>query len=151
VKEEKTEVSPILIDAVVERRSCREGDLSAGWSSGWWLRVTYRRPCEAIGAHVWDAGEDESAPPVAVRLPLSDEFAAFQIDLLLRGVKRGERSAARLLFACVHEEWGRVRTVGREPAWDALLAFLAPLSVPAYQAESADGEWDEDRELRAAA
>jgi hypothetical protein len=151
MKEGSSETPPILVDAVVERPSCRDGDLSALWSSGWWLRVTYRLPREPAREDLREVAVADPASSVAIRLPLSDEFAAFQIDLLLRGVKRGERSAARLLFACVHEEWGRVRTVGREPAWDALLAFLAPLAVTECPAVTADREWDEWRELRDAA
>ena len=109
---------PHLLDARVRRRPCADPAVAAR-SLGepeWTLHVTHR----------W-SGFDAS--DVTSVLPLSDEFAAFQIDLYLRAAQRGDRAAARLLFAALHDEWGRTRLAHRDPAWDALFTFLAPLAA----------------------
>ena len=114
----ETVLRPQLLDASVRRTRC--DDLSSEYvpprEPPWSLRVTYRRP-------------EFDAPEVTSVLPLSDEFAAFQVDLYLRAVQRGDRNAARLLFAYLHEEWGHNRLVHRDPAWDTLFSFLAPLAA----------------------
>ena len=109
---------PLQLDARVRRRACADPAIAARSldEPEWTLHVTHRRP-----------GVDPSE--VTSILPLSDEFAAFQIDLYLRTAQRGDRAAARLLFAALHEEWGRTRLTHRDPAWDALFTFLAPLAA----------------------
>ena len=109
---------PHLLEARVRRQACDDPALTAR-SLGeprWNLHVTYRRPFP-------------DAPRLTSILPLSDEFAAFQIDLYLRTAQRGDRAAARLLFAALHEEWGRTRLAHRDPGWDVLFSFLAPLAA----------------------
>ena len=109
---------PQLLEAHVRRQQCDDPALAAR-SLGdpqWNLHVTYRRPVP-------------NAPKLTSILPLSDEFAAFQIDLYLRTAQRGDRAAARLLFAALHDEWGRTRLAHRDPGWDVLFTFLAPLAA----------------------
>ena len=109
---------PRLLEARVQRQDCADPAL-AERSLGeprWALQVTYRRPVP-------------DAPKLTSLLPLSDEFAAFQIDLYLRTAQRGDRAAARLLFATLHDEWGRTRLAHRDPGWDVLFAYLAPLAA----------------------
>jgi hypothetical protein len=55
-----------------------------------------------------------------------------------------------LLFGCLHEEWGRVRIVAREIAWDALFAFLAPLAAGELESWP-DRDGDQGLELPAVA
>ena len=85
---------PHLLNARVRRRTCedptegREGQPPVR-DPLWTLHVTYRRP-------------EFDAPEATAVLSLTDELSAFQIDLYLRAAQRGDRAAARLLFAALH-------------------------------------------------
>lgn len=116
---------PHLLNARVRRRTCDEATEGQPPAREpiWTLHVSYRRP-------------EFDAPEITSVLPLADEFAAFQIDLYLRAAQRGDRAAARLLYAALHDEWGRVRLTRRDPAWDALFTFLAPLAADTTSAET---------------
>lgn len=71
------------------------------------------------------AGGRESA----TRLSLSGDGVALRVDRLLAATRLGSRVAARELFACLHAEWGACRVVQRDPAWEAVLRYLAPLAA----------------------
>ncbi len=95
----------------VERVLCPE-------ASGWALLVRYR------------AGGSE----FATRLSLSSDDVALRVDCLLAATRMGDRHAACELFACLHGEWGIRRLVQRDPAWDAVFRYLAPIAAAASQA-----------------
>jgi len=66
------------------------------------------------------------------RLPLSDDSVAGEVQALLEMLREGDITAGRDLFVCLHTEWAKTGPVGRNPAWDAVFRFLAPLAVPPY-------------------
>jgi len=66
------------------------------------------------------------------RLPLSDDSVAGEVQALLEMLREGDTTAGRDLFVCLHAEWAKTGPVGRNPAWDAVFRFLAPLAVPPY-------------------
>src|SRR5688500_12244860 len=105
---------PVAIDLWVKRRPPVDRAATGG-GGAWVLLVTYRAE-----------GNEHAA-----RLPLSSDEVANRVDRLLRAARLGQRRAARDLFACLHQEWGRTSLVGRHPAWDAVFRFLAPLAAPA--------------------
>ena len=90
----------------VERVLCPE-------VSGWALLVRYR------------AGGSE----FATRLSLSSDDVALRVDRLLAATRMGDRHAACELYACLHGEWGIRRLVQRDPAWDAVFRYLAPIAA----------------------
>jgi hypothetical protein len=108
---------PLATDVWVKRRSPAERRLRPPGATltDWVLLVVYR-----------DEGNEHVA-----RLPLSSEMVAYRVEGLLRAARLGQRQAGQELYACVHAEWGRCSLVGRHPAWEGVLRFIAPLAVPA--------------------
>ena len=101
---------PRATDLLLKRRRPVERALCPN-ASHWALLVRYR------------AGGSE----LATRLSLSSDAVALRVDRLLAATRLGNRTAARDLFACLHGEWGIHRLVDRDPAWEAVLRYLAPL------------------------
>jgi hypothetical protein len=93
--------------------------------SAWVLVVTYR------------AGSDEHA----ARLSLSDDLVAKRVEALLLSAQLGNRRAACVLYACLHDQWGRERLVQRDPAWDAVLSYVASLAAHPVTGISSSREW----------